>query len=184
MPTPQPAHASDLASAFIGAAITPALLFTACALLLSGLQGKYSTLVNAIRNLNTERRGLARETAAGAPEWADARRTNIGQQIEALIERAQLVRNSLFCLYSAIFLFLVASLCGGVSALGFGAAAFGALGCFAAGMIFVVTAMVFGFREARRSFEIIRLETEMGEIWDRAHSSEISETEADDEAEG
>jgi hypothetical protein len=166
MPFSSSLPATDLASAFIGAAITPALLFTACALLLSGLQGKYSTLVHAIRNLNIERRALHEERHNDSPPWAPARRENLERQVAALMERARLVRNSLFCLYSGIFLMLLASLCGGVSALGVGIAAFGALGLFAAGMLCVVTAMVFGFQEARRAFEIILLEAASGEAWD------------------
>lgn len=170
MPFSSSHPASDLASAFIGAAITPALLFTACALLLSGLQGKYSTLVHAIRLLNIERRELHDERHHDAPPWAPARRENIEQQVAALMERARLVRNSLFCLYSGIFLMLLASLCGGVSALGWNAAAYGALAFFASGMLCVVTAMFFGFQEARRAFEIIRLEAASGEAWDSAEA--------------
>lgn len=166
MPPQSSLHSSDVAAAFIGAAITPALLFTACALLLSGLQGKYSTLVNAVRNLNLERRELQAVAEHDAPLWAPARRENLDLQVAALVERARLVRNSLFSLYSGILLILLASLCGGVSALGFNVAAFGALAFFAAGMLCVVTAMIFGFLEARLSFEIIRLEAASGEVWD------------------
>ncbi|HEX8835138.1 MAG TPA: DUF2721 domain-containing protein [Abditibacteriaceae bacterium] len=156
MPASPIRTSADIASAFIGAAITPAVLFTACALLLSGLQGKYSTLVNAVRNLHAERRGLDNDERI----WAQARRENVGQQIEALIERARLVRNSLFCLYSGILCLLFASLCGGITALGFAVASVGALVFFAGGMLCVVASMCFGFMEASRSFEIIRLEAQ------------------------
>ncbi|HEX8553017.1 MAG TPA: DUF2721 domain-containing protein [Abditibacteriaceae bacterium] len=160
--------ASEIAQSFIGAAITPALLFTACALLLSGLQSKYSTLVGSIRVLGAERRTL--ETQHG--EFAQARRDNLGQQIEALVGRARLVRNAVFCLYLGITGLLLASLCGGVAAVGVTAAAAGTLVFFAFGMSCVVAAMGFGFTEASRSFEVLRLEAMSGESTETAEDDE------------
>ena len=56
-----PASPLDVAIQSISVAMTPAVLFTASALLLAGLQNKYSTLIQAVRSLNDERRRMLRE---------------------------------------------------------------------------------------------------------------------------
>lgn len=157
-----PNSSIDLVGRFVGAAIAPAVLFTACSLLLSGLQGKYSTLVASMRTLNREKRDL--------PETA-ARRLNIEKQLIELYQRTRLIRNSLFCLYLAIMLLLLASLCAGCAALGSVFASHVGLLLFGGGMGCMVTAMGIGFLEARRAFAVVMLELEDFEL-DEAESEE------------
>jgi hypothetical protein len=140
---------SEIAGRFIGAAIAPAVLFTACALLLSGLQGKYSTLVSAMRTLNGEKRTLP----TSVPRYQ-----NVELQLAELYARARLIRNALFFLYSAILLLLMASVCSGFAALGSVLASHIGLVFFGGGMLAMVAAMTTGFWEARRAFEVVRLE--------------------------
>ena len=78
-------------------AVTPAVLFTASALLLAGLQNKYSTLIQAVRALNDERRRLLQQPSLAA--WENTRIESIVRQIPHLLWRAKLVRNAVFTLY-------------------------------------------------------------------------------------
>src|SRR5205823_11525839 len=95
----------DAAIQSISVAMTPAVLFTASALLLAGLQNKYSTLIQAVRSLNDERRRFLQEPSLAA--WQTDRLKSIDSQIPHLLARARLVRNAVFTLYLGTLLFLL-----------------------------------------------------------------------------
>src|SRR5687767_10080692 len=86
---------------FINATLAPGVVFTGVGLLLAGLQAKYSTIVQVIRQLNAERRTLAQAGSGDQP--AHDTLTMLSSQIDSLMTRAKLVRNSVCSFYLAIF---------------------------------------------------------------------------------
>ncbi len=91
--------------------VTPAVMISACGLLLLSVSNKLGRIVDRIRDLNTEDRGLAAEVEA-------VRRLSIRNQIDLLLRRALLLRNACGLLYLAVAVFALTSLCVGLSAAG------------------------------------------------------------------
>ena len=91
--------------------VTPAVMISACGLLLLSVSNKLGRIVDRIRDLNTEDRGLAAEVEA-------VRRLSIRTQIDLLLRRALLLRNACGLLYLAVAVFALTSLCVGLSGSG------------------------------------------------------------------
>jgi hypothetical protein len=138
-----PASALDAAIQSINAAMTPAVLFTASALLLAGLQNKYSTLIQAVRALNDERRELLRRPTL-AP-WEKSRSASIAGQIPHLLARAKL-------------LFLASSFVIGLAHLGWPPMAPLVIGLFGLGLAGLMAGVGFALAEARLSYRVVRME--------------------------
>lgn len=139
----------DAAIAFINASLAPAVIFTGVGLLLAGLQAKYSTLVLVIRQLHRERHGLtekAREVEM------------ISSQIDSLMRRARLVRNSICSFYSSIFLLILASLLMGFGTLEWIAPSHLVLWAFGAALTALFLGIAFAIREAVLSYHIVQIE--------------------------
>ncbi len=81
--------------------LSPGIMISACGLLLLGMNNKYSLVVNRIRILNTEFRGLDKRNSK--------RRECILQQLPFLIERMKLIRNAvwLYTIGIATFIFSI-----------------------------------------------------------------------------
>jgi hypothetical protein len=88
--------------------VTPAVMISACGLLLLSMSNKLARIVDRIRELNAEDRGLEAETEA-------VRRLSIRNQIDLLLRRALLLRNACGLLYLAVAVFALTSLCVGLS---------------------------------------------------------------------
>ena len=88
--------------------VTPAVMISACGLLLLSMSNKLARIVDRIRELNAEDRGLEAETEA-------VRRLSIRNQIDLLLRRATLLRNACGLLYLAVAVFALTSLCVGLS---------------------------------------------------------------------
>jgi MFS family permease len=88
--------------------VTPAVMISACGLLLLSISNKLGRIVDRIRDLNSEDRGLA----AGAD---GVRRLSIRNQIDTLLRRALLLRDACGLLYLAVAVFALTSLCVGLS---------------------------------------------------------------------
>jgi hypothetical protein len=146
----------DLAIQSIQAAMTPAVLFTASGLLLAGLQNKYSTLIQAVRTLNDERRQLLQRP--GVADWEQNRLHSIGRQIPHLLARAKLVRNAVFTLYLGTLLFLMSSFIIGLAHLGWPVMAAMVVGLFGAGLIGLIVGIFFALAEARLSYRVVQWE--------------------------
>jgi hypothetical protein len=140
----------------INAAMTPAVLFTASALLLAGLQNKYSSLIVAVRALNDERRELLRRPTLAA--WEQSRSESIVEQIPHLLARAKLVRNAVFMLYLGTLLFLLASFIIGLVHLGWPPMAGLVIGLFGLGLAGLMIGVGFALAEARLSYRVVRME--------------------------
>jgi hypothetical protein len=140
----------------IQAAMTPAILFTASGLLLAGLQNKYSSLIQAVRALNDERRELLQKPNASDLEKARAK--GIGKQIPHLLKRAQLVRNAVFFLYLGTLLFLLSSFIIGMSHVGLPVMAHAVVALFVVGLVGLIVGILYALAEARLSYRVVRLE--------------------------
>ena len=88
--------------------VAPAIMVSSSALLLLGFHSKFSNLASRFRVLNQEKRGLSQK---GRKEEAEeARFKNLKQQIDQLMRRASLVKNSILSTYVAIICFVGTSI--------------------------------------------------------------------------
>lgn len=151
-----PTSSLDAAIQSINAAMTPAVLFTASALLLAGLQNKYSSLIQAVRSLNDERRELLRRPTLAT--WEQKRSESISLQISHLLARAKLVRNAVFMLYLGTLLFLGSSFVIGLVYLGWPPMGPLVITLFGVGLMGLITGVLFALAEARLSYRVVQLE--------------------------
>lgn len=139
----------DVAIAFINASLAPAVIFTGVGLLLAGLQAKFSTVVLVIRQLHRER-NLHED-----PDQV----TLLSSQIDSLMHRARLVRNSICFFYATIFFLILASLLMGFGTLGWtGLTAF-VLITFGTALTCLFLGIAFAIREAVLSYHIVQIES-------------------------
>jgi len=127
--------------------VTPAVMISACGLLLLSISNKLGRIVDRIRNLNSEDRDLSSEVEA-------VRRLSIRNQIDFLLRRALLLRNACGFLYLAVAVFALTSLCVGLSSV---ARAFEVLMLvlFVIGLATVVWAGILAYIEIRLSHQAI-----------------------------
>lgn len=135
---------------FINASLAPAVLLTGVGLLLAGLQTKYSTIAAVIRQLNSEKRAIAKDGLS--PK-------RVRGQIDSLMVRAKLIRNAIFCFYLSVFFVVCSSIALGLSKL------FGAISSTPIFLLFgiALSALFAGLwhatREALLSYRIVQLES-------------------------
>jgi hypothetical protein len=141
---------------FINATLAPAVVFTGVGLLLAGLQAKYSTIVQVIRQLNAERRDLRQGSVEDQARQDNL--TMVSSQIGSLMTRAKLVRNAICALYLTIFFLVLSSILMGLSALAIQAPTWTILAAFAAALVGLFFAIGSATREALLSYHIIQLE--------------------------
>lgn len=156
-----PTSSLDVAIQSISVAMTPAVLFTASALLLAGLQNKYSTLIQAVRSLNDERRRFLLEQSLAA--WQTDRLKSIDKQIPHLLARAKLVRDAVFMLYLGTLLFLMSSFVIGLAYLGWQPMSVLVISLFALGLLGLIVGICFALAEARLSYLVVKLEVGLEE---------------------
>jgi len=145
--------------------LAPAVMISACGLLLLGINNKYSLVVNRIRLLNEEKRRLMTKIGEKAPTTDDnVRLESIAHQIKALIYRAKLVRNAVLCYTTSVALFVTTSLILGVSSvLAVGKLNFLIITTFLLGMTFVFIGIVFAGLETKKGYDIISYEVKTHE---------------------
>lgn len=96
--------------------LAPAIMISACGLLLLGINNKYSLVTNRIRLLNEEKRELLSKLGTESSTTEDnVRIESTAVQIKELVYRAKLVRNSVLSYTTAVALFVGTSLLLGVS---------------------------------------------------------------------
>lgn len=138
----------------INGSLAPAIMISASALMILALQGKYSQLIDRLRALNEERRKLKQN-----PQPSEQRMMNVVAQIELILLRARLVRNSIGGLYLAIAMFGISSFTIGVSfMLGWDIPVRALLFVFMLGMFFVLLGVSYAFRDIARAFSIAKIE--------------------------
>ncbi len=145
--------------------LAPAVMISACGLLLLGINNKYSLVVNRIRLLNEEKRRLMTKIGEKAPTTDDnVRLESIAHQIRALTYRARLVRNTVLCYTTSVALFVTTSLILGVSSvLSLGKLNFLIITTFLLGMTFVFIGIVFAGLETKKGYDIISYEVKAHE---------------------
>lgn len=137
--------------------LAPAVMISACGLLLLGMNNKYSLVVNRIRLLNEEKRKLFHQEKM---DNIDSNRlNNIELQISHLIGRISLVRNAVFSYSLAVALFIVSSVLIGVT-LNQRTPGFDWLiiAFFFAGMFAVFVGIIFAAVEVWKGYRIVKIE--------------------------
>ncbi len=140
--------------------ISPAVMISACGLLLLSANNKYSSVLNRIRLMSAERRHLVSKAAVEhtTPE-ENIRLESAARQLRDLGARAMLVRNSVLSYTTAIGLFVVCSLLIGIALFSNGMIVhYLSLLAFLSGMVMLFVGSVFGVLESRKGFDIVQLE--------------------------
>jgi hypothetical protein len=140
--------------------LAPAVMISACGLLLLGMNNKYSIVVNRIRLLNEEKRKFVRK--AGDTDFnfdEEIRLNSIDTQLSRLSERVGIVRNAVLCYSLAVALFVLTSFFIGA---GFllsyrGIDAFVVI-AFTMGMLMVLLGVSFAFMETKKGYDIVQYE--------------------------
>ena len=137
--------------------LAPAVMISACGLLLLGMNNKYSLVVNRIRLLNEEKRELFHQKEIDPLD--SNRLSNIELQISHLIERISLVRNAVFSYSLAVALFIASSVLIGVTinnrTPGFD---WLIVAFFFAGMFSVFVGIIFAAIEVWKGYRIVKIE--------------------------
>lgn len=141
----------------IQAMLAPGIMISACGLLLLGMNNKYSLIVNRIRLLKEEKRKLFDRHQVNEPE--SNRISNIELQISHLIHRISMVRNAVFSYSAAIAFFIVSGILIGVKTnIEISGFYWIILSFFYAGMLSVLTGIVFAAIEVWKGYRIVRIE--------------------------
>jgi len=145
--------------------LAPAVMISACGLLLLSINNRYSLVVNRIRLLNEEKRRLMLKVGDKKPETEDnVRLESIAKQIELLVFRGKLVRNSVITFIVGIALFVLTSfLIGILSFLSFKDLNYFIIAAFLLGMISVFIGTIYMGLEAKKGYEIILFEVKAHE---------------------
>lgn len=130
--------------------VSPAVMVSACGLMLLGLGNRYGRVIDRIRAFSSEWRELKRRG-----DDADRLRT-LEVQLPDLFRRGKLLRNAVLFFYVAIFLFVVCSFVIPLTNTAL------PLLLFCAGMACVLTGTLSALRETLLSFRLINLEVSPG----------------------
>jgi len=147
----------DTVSGLIQIMLAPAIMISACGLLLLGMNNKYSLVVNRIRLLNEERRKLRSEEEAKINK--KKRHRSIELQIRKLFYRILLVRNAVFSYSLAVAFFIISSLLIGLNQLNsLSGITWAVILTFLAGMLFVLAGVIFAAVEVWKGYKIVEIE--------------------------
>lgn len=150
----------------IQAILAPALGISATALLLLGLQNRYSNVISRIRLLNDERRTYTIKIAnkIDLDYNESTRNISVRNQIEKLFSRCKDVRNSILFIQGSILLFVLASVFIAINL--FVSSGFMRtlpVMIFVLGMLFVLMGIIYSAKEVLNSYKIARIEVEAEE---------------------
>ena len=146
--------------------LAPGIMISACALLILGMNNKYSTVVNRIRLLNEERRRMVVKSSGKEFSYDDnIRFESISQQLHRLTFRIKLVRNAVVSYTVAVALFVLTSILIGINARMTPPMQFdwGIIIVFLCGMVSVLIGITAAAIEAMKGYEIIQLEIKIDE---------------------
>lgn len=140
--------------------LAPAIMISACGLLLLGVNNKYSIIVNRIRLLNEEKRNLLLKVGEKPPPTEmNVRFESITKQLSHLSDRIKIVRNTVLSYVIAVALFVSTSLLIGVSSfLSLERLNFIIIAAFLSGMISVLVGACFAGIEILKGYEIVMYE--------------------------
>lgn len=145
--------------------LAPGVMISACALLLLGMNNKYSLVVNRIRLLNEEKRKFRLKASESKFKYEDEVRLNsLSIQLSQLRNRAMLVRNAVFCYSIAVASFVITSLIIGFNFLFTKLnVEFFVVVIFMFGMILVLAGVMFATWETINGYRIISYEVKVDE---------------------
>jgi hypothetical protein len=145
--------------------LAPAVMISACGLLLLGINNKYSLVVNRIRLLNEEKRKLKmRAWERDFTTEENVRLESIAHQLKSLEFRVKLVRNSVLCYTGAVGLFVITSLLIGFDyALPLVQIKNYIISSFLIGMLLVFCGIIYAFLETKKGYEIVQYEVRADE---------------------
>lgn len=145
--------------------LAPAVMISACSLLLLGINNKYSIVANRIRLLNEEKRRLLLKVGEKPLTTEDnVRLESIAKQLGFLVYRVKLVRNCVLCYTAAVALFVTTSLLIGVSSfLSISKLNYFIIASFLLGMLFVLVGVIFAGFETKKGYDIILFEVKTHE---------------------
>jgi hypothetical protein len=147
----------DSISGIIQIMLAPAIMISACGLLLLGMNNKYSIIVNRIRLLNDERRRLRKEEEN--LRKTKKRHVSIEIQIDKLSYRIVLVRNAVFSYSVAVAFFIISSLLIGLNQIySRPAISYTVILFFLTGMLCVLSGVIFAAIEVWKGYKIIDIE--------------------------
>jgi hypothetical protein len=153
---------TPLAHQTIQAILTPALMISACGLLLLGLNNRYAIVISRIRQLNDEKRRKLIDPEAIDREYVDALRfESVLQQIPSLLSRVNYLRRSLMLLWVGVIGYLLSSLLLGLGLFfGLHTAAF-AVWIFLLGLVSTMIGVLFALLDITLAYKVLKLEVEI-----------------------
>jgi hypothetical protein len=145
--------------------LAPGVMISACGLLLLGISNKFTSVLNRIRILTEEKRKIIHNAAERDFLTPEIQRIeSITRQVAGLLERAQLIRNSVFCYLCAVGLFVVTSLLIGADYfVPMLQLRYLILGMFLGGMVIVFVGVIFGVLDTTKGFNIVKFEVQVDE---------------------
>ena len=135
--------------------VSPAVMVSACGLLLLGLGNRYARLVDRIRAFIAEARELQKLGANATPVDVERLRV-LNVQTPDLFRRGRLLRNAVLFCHTAIILFVACSFVIPLTRAGVPMSL--PLALFCLGMASVLVMTIFAWRETLLSFRLLRLE--------------------------
>ncbi|MCK4922699.1 MAG: DUF2721 domain-containing protein [Bacteroidales bacterium] len=146
----------DSASGLIQIMLAPGIMISACALLLLGMNNKYSLVVNRIRLLKDESRKSKRETIKN-----DSYHSSVDLQIKKLFFRIALIRNAVFSYSVGVALFILTSLLIGFNNISsIESVNTLVIISFLSGMAFLFAGVLFAAVEVWKGYKIVKIEIE------------------------
>ena len=133
--------------------LAPGIMISACGLLLLGMNNKYSLVVNRIRALNIEFRGLQNEDIE--------RQESILKQLPLLIQRMRIIRNAVWLYTIAIAFFIFSILSIGLFLLIQQTSIMNyiSFGLFILALISLLIGVINAAKEVRLGYDILSIET-------------------------
>jgi hypothetical protein len=146
----------------IQAILTPALMISACGLLLLGLNNRYVSVANRIRTLNDEKRRRLSDPDAIDREYVDALRfESVMRQIPSLFKRVHYLRLSLVYLWCGVICYLSTSLLLATSLFVYRDVASISVWVFLLGLLFALIGVVYALLDIVLAEKVLRYETEI-----------------------
>jgi len=142
--------------------MAPAVMISACGLLILGMNNKYSMVINRIRALDEEKRKLkqmAEENSLNAHQ--EKRFNSIDRQTGKLAFRIKMVKNAVVCYSTAVALFIITCLGIGLNIVFNNFDISGLVVVFfLLGMLSVFLGIIYAVKEVMKGYEIIYIEIE------------------------
>lgn len=146
----------------IQAILAPALLISACGLLLLGLNNRYAIVINRIRTLNDEKRRRLADPSTIDREYVDLLRfESVMRQIPSLMIRSHHLRHALICLWMGVACYLITSLVLGTSVLFHINLAVYSVSIFMLGIISATSGVVFALLDIVLAQKVLQFEIDI-----------------------